>query len=215
MKTALGFLILAGTASTALAGVPLPVPGDQPMIPAANVTFAPLDSVSPAVGPVKYSSIPGPYYAYAAASFAKNDDYVSTSVGTMAVDTFKFVGGSVLAGGILDIFFLDVTNTTVVDSFGVSLPSGGNFIWSIGLGGAFNADAVGHVQIQTRGTTTGTWFMTVTAPSVGANNGLAGHGGVDGLPGGLGYGTFEFQVPAPGAMALLGLGGLMAARRRR
>lgn len=213
MKIMRGLLALAALAGTASADI-ISVPANQPMYEA---TGSPLDGPSPRGAPV-YSSIPGPYFAFAAGAFANRDDYTSTlpGVGNFTMDAMRFVGGVAAVGNILDFFFLDPANN-VVSSFGVSFPQAGDFIWTITLGAGLPAAKVGQMQIQNRTGSTGRWFMTTTAPSTGANNNLAGHGStIPPASGGPGYGAYELQnLPAPGALALLGLGGLMATRRRR
>jgi hypothetical protein len=209
MKTAFGLFAVAGLAAAANAGF-FDVNADQRMI--TTISAAPLDEIAPAGTPL-YSSIPGPYSAFSAAAFAFVDDYQTGGVGTFQVDAMKFVGGVTAAGGILDFFLLDNANN-VVSSFGVALPQAGNFIWTITLNTPVNAAHNGRLQIQTRGATTGQWFMTSTAPSVGTNSvafGLGSNLNPQRIA------AFEIQqlVPAPSSAALLGLGGLMAARRRR
>lgn len=209
MKIMRGLLALAALAGTASADI-IPVPSNQTMF---SATATDLDAPTPRGAPV-YSSIPGPYFAFAAGAFAHRDDYVTSlgGPGNFTCDALRFVGGVTAVGMILDFFLLDPLNN-VVSSFGVTFPQAGNFIWTITLGAGLPAAQIGQFQIQNRAGSTGQWFMTTTAPSVGTNNALAGHGSTLTPPG---YGAYELQnLPAPGALALLGLGGLMAARRRR
>ena len=59
--------------------------------------------------------------------------------------------------------------------------------------------------------TTGQWFLSDAGPSIGSEDVLIGGGG-----GGQFSHNFAINaVPAPGAAALLGLGGLIGFRRRR
>jgi hypothetical protein len=210
-------LVLCACAGAAF-GQALPVPST--LIQATPADAAELDSLGIQGTPV-YSSIPGPYAAFASGTFATRDDYQTTIPGGFAtrftMDQFKFVGGVSAVGGILDFFILEHNTNNVMASFGVQLGQAGDFIWTITLNGGAgigNIPAAGDVQIQTRGTTTGRWFMTTTAPLPGSNDNTFGHGSV--LTPNKGYGAFEMQkLPAPGSLALLGLGGLVATRRRR
>ena len=208
MKIAFGMLAVAGLAAAASADF-ITVPQNHRMM---SAVASQLDSVQIETT-VLYSSIPGPYSAFGVASFASNDDYTTTTggAGQFECDQLRFVGGVGQVGGILDFFFLDSTGTNVISSFGVTLGSAGDFIWTITNIGEL-ADHTGRLQIQTRGSTTGRWFMTTTAPSAGSNS----------LTTGLGsalapqrIAAFELNTPTPGSLALLGLGGLAAARRRR
>src|SRR4051812_17018922 len=209
---------VAGFAGTAAADF-LTVPANAPLYDAHNASIqaAPIGSSDGrAGGAPQYSSIPGPYSALAAASFSQRDDYTSIHVGgQFEVDAFRFVGGVTAVGGILDFFFLDnnVPTPNVISAFAIAFPQAGNFIWTI----TFNipdpiAKDAGQLQIQTRGTTTGQWFATTTAAAPGSNSFQTGYGSTFTTPA---IGTFEMQIPAPSSLALLGLGGLVALRRRR
>jgi hypothetical protein len=164
---------------------------------------------------VVYSSVPGPYGALAAASFSHRDDYASTATGAGGIfplHSIRFVGGVEVVGGILDFFLLD-SNEQTVSSFGVQFPNAGNFIWTITLTNPLPAANSGFFQVQTRDLTTGQWFATVTPANPGSNSFSSGYGSTFDPQR---IGAFELrEVPAPGALALLGLGGLFAARRRR
>jgi hypothetical protein len=216
MKNVVVSLItVAGLAGAASADM-LNVPAGQRVYTSSDVHMVatPLDSGgTDAGGTVVYSSIPGPYAAVAAGAFAQRDDYTSTNnTGSFNVDLFKFVGGVTAVGGVLDFFFLDNTAPTpnVVSSFSIQFPQAGNFIWTITFG---TSDPValdaGQLQIQTETGTTGQWFLTTTAASPGSNSFSSGFGSPTNIQ------CFEMQIPAPGSLALLGLGGLLAGRRRR
>lgn len=217
MKTVLKVVgLLALAAGTASADVRLDLPANHVMLPASAVTANALDSSASDRGAPVYSSIPGGYSAYAAGAFAKIDDYQSihpaTGSGNFKMDAWKFVGGVTAIGGILDFFFLDNSNN-VISSFGVTLNTAGDFIWTITPTIPANVAVNGRLQIQNRTGTSGRWFMTTTAPFPGTNSLTFGHGS-ELSP--QRQGAFELQaLPAPGAAALLGLGGLVATRRRR
>jgi len=185
-----------------------------------SVESAPLDSTAIQNLGV-YTGQAGPYSAFAAGAFAQNDDYQANLVGTpyesmsqFAVQQVIFVGGVTAVGGILDFFFLDAPGTTVVDSFGVSLPSAGDFIWTITLGPGIYADTNGRLQIQNRTGTSGRWFFTTTAPTIGTNSVTVGTGSALNPQRNQAYSINA--VPEPGTMIALGAGiAAIAARRRR
>lgn len=202
--------MLAGTASADF----IPLPSGHQMLSVEALSAQPLDAAQTR-GTAVYSSIPGPYAALVAGAFANRDDYTTNMAGTgnFSMDVFVFVGGVQQVGGILDIFMLDNANN-VVSSFGVALPQAGDFIWTITLATPINAAKSGQVQIQSGAGTTGRWFATSTAASIGSNSFASGHGST--FSTGARIAAFELQaIPAPGAAALLGLGGLLASRRRR
>lgn len=218
MKTVLKAVgMLAIAAGTASADIRLDLPSNHIMLPASAVTANALDAGGSTRGTPVYSSIPGPYSALANGAFAQRDDYVSvhpaTGSGNFIMDAFQFAGGVTAVGGILDIFFLDA-GLNVVSSFGVTLGSAGDFIWTITPTVPAPAAIGGFMQIQTRTGTTGRWFATSTPAAPGSNSFASGHGST--FSSGPKIASFQLQaLPAPGAAALLGLGGLVATRRRR
>lgn len=149
------------------------------------------------------------------------DDYDSIATGgTIDVQSYRFVGGVNVAGGVMFFEFFDSTST-FVDSFGVALPQAGNFIWTITIntfpGGVVIPDAGIH-QVVTDDVgafgpaALGQWFLSDANPTIGTSNPAIG-----GAAGGFSH-KFEINgefVPAPATAALMGLGGLVAARRRR
>lgn len=218
MKTVLKAVgMLAIAAGTASADIRLDLPSNHVMLPASAVEAIALDSGATSRGTPVYSSMVGPFSALAAGAFAHRDDYVSihppTGSGNFIMDAFKFAGGVTAVGGILDFFFLDA-GLNVVSSFGVTLPSAGDFLWTITPTVPAPAAVGGFLQIQSRTGTTGRWFATSTAAAPGSNSFASGHGST--FSSGPKIASFELQaLPAPGAAALLGLGGLVATRRRR
>lgn len=160
---------------------------------------------------VVYTGIPGTpgYQAFAARTGSLGfDDYQSTMAGNFDnISEFKFVGGVTAAGGILDINFFDA-DANAVSSVALQLPQAGNFIWTITTPGTLAAKN-GIMQIVARAGTTGQWFLTAAAPTVGTNQFGVGGAGTT-----LNH-AFELTVPAPSALALLGMGGIIAGRRRR
>ena len=160
----------------------------------------------------------GGYSAFAAATGAVGfDDYdsIGSANTTIDVSTFRFVGGVQQAGGIMFFDFFD-TNSAFVDSFGVALTNPGNFIYTITInsypGGVVVPEA-GILQVTVDAGFTGQWFLSSAPPTVGTQSSTFG-----GASGGALSHKFEINgdyVPAPASAALLGLGGLAAARRRR
>lgn len=159
---------------------------------------------------VVYSAIPGPYSAFPAANGSLGfDDYSSTMVNPVETLTaMRFVGGVVNAGETLNVEFYS-TSLVFISGFSLTLPQGGNFIWTItGLNNEIPQNGV--VQIVATGASTGQWFLTGTAPTIGTNDPTFG-----GANGGALMGTLELTTPTPGALAVLGMGGLVMGRRRR
>lgn len=171
-----------------------------------------------------YSSLTGGYAGFAGATGPIGfDDYQTTNVAdnVTTLAQFKFVGGVSTVGGILTMQFFDPNNgNSLFSSFNVALPQAGNFIWTITLGAQpdgsdsnFVIPTNGIVQIVADAATTGRFFFTGAAlpPAVGGNNPAFGSGAALNR-----NEAFELvSVPTPGALAVLGLGGLVAARRRR
>ncbi len=143
------------------------------------------------------------------------DDYTSIASGTTQITEFRFVGGVQQAGGVMFVDFFDSTGAAI-DGFGIQLDGAGNFVYTITVNSEVDVANVGFVQISLDDDgrfadgvqTTGQWFLSAEDATIGANG--AG-GGATGL-----NHNFELTtVPAPGAVALIGLGGLVAGRRRR
>lgn len=208
MKASIFVLALALTAGTAMAT-------DGYVIGYEPISDLPAPTTR-ASNSVVFSAIPGPYQAFAAAPGVMGfDDYDSALAGGNAfLQSFRFVGGLAATGNIRVEFYDAGAN--LINQFNVnSLPAGNN-IWNIGLesvAGAkdstFLIPEAGFVQIvSTSAGVNGQWFLSTTVPSVGTSSLLAGSTTTH-------THRFELTVPAPGAMALLGLGGLVAARRRR
>ncbi|MFK7884304.1 MAG: hypothetical protein AB8F26_09020 [Phycisphaerales bacterium] len=146
-----------------------------------------------------------------------SDDYTSTAAGSTTLTEFRFVGGVQQEGGVMFIDFFDAAGSAV-DGFGIQLTQVGNFTYTITVNTAVDITNVGFVQITVDDDglfgsgvqTTGQWFLSDAAATIGSN------GPAGGASSGALNHNFELTtVPAPGAMALLGLGGLVAGRRRR
>jgi hypothetical protein len=171
-------------------------------------------------GPTVFSSVPGPYSAFGVATgVASFDDYVSTQGAAFNLAQFQFVGGVAQAGGGITVAFFD-TASNPVNSFHTTLPSAGDFIWTITLGAqadggdsTFSINPAGFVQITIDAANTGRWFFTSTLPATGSDDVTIGTGSTLNPQRNNAYGLI--MVPAPAGTALLGLGLFAASRRRR
>ncbi len=192
------------------------------MLPSSAATGVPIDmgQYQGRAGPSVFSAIPGPYSAFAAATgVASFDDYVSTEAAPFTLAQFQFVGGVTAVGGGMTVAFFD-TAANPAGNFHITLPQAGNFIWTITLGSppdgadsTFVAPQAGFVQITVDAANTGQWFFTSTAPTIGTDDITVGTGAQLNPQRNNAFGLIK--VPAPSSLALLGLGGLIARRRRR
>ncbi len=195
---------------------------------AIDVSYAPITGGYSQRAPVDvFESVLGNYSAFPASSGILGiDDYasVATTSPNFFLAQLRFVGGVTAAGGILDFTFFDAAGAPV-NGFGIALPQGGNFIWTISFGTPANNNddstfAIPHdgfMQISARNPGTGQWFLTPNPTTLGADDPTVGFGpgGTSSTPAGFNYAFTLRQTPAPASLGLLGLGGLLAARRRR
>lgn len=143
---------------------------------------------------------------------AITEDYVSVAIDPLnGLTSHRFVGGVATANHVLYFAFYNPQGM-FLSSYGVRLPQAGNFVWTITpTPGSALADITpsGFAQmIPDTGAnnpdllpSTVTFRFTAGAPTVGSTAGTV-------------Y-RQTLTVPTPGALALLGLGGLVVGRRRR
>jgi hypothetical protein len=171
-------------------------------------TFAPGDE--------RYNAVPGPYAALPAGDGLRGFNYYETSSpgGPMFLGEMRFVGGTNTVGGSVTFNFFNWAGVVgeigdLVNSFSVTLPQAGDFTWTITLGEGFVIPTLGYVQMVNGTGGLSRWFLTNTAPTVGTSFGSPFEANPS-----QAFALIE-GVPAPGAIALLGMAGLLGSRRRR
>lgn len=214
-RIALGTLALAVAASAGLAN---PVPGNIDRS-GYEIYTGIADEIgtydAPRSGGQIYSDMqPGAngFVAFPMApGFVASSDYISTASGDQTMSQFRFVGGVDTVGGVVFFDFFDA-GAAFVDGFGVALPSAGDFIWTITFGGGVTVADAGFVTMTSDDL--GLFGPATQARMfLGDNGATVGNAGQEDIPG-FNF-NYEMTVPAPGAFALMGLGGLVATRRRR
>ncbi|MBL8047502.1 MAG: PEP-CTERM sorting domain-containing protein [Chthonomonas sp.] len=158
-----------------------------------------------------YSHMDSPYVAFAARGGGLGfDDYTASPNASFALTEMRFIGGVTAAGGQLRFDFFD-SASVFVTSFTSTFGTAGNFIWSItGLGAlGITLPGSGVMQITALGSTTGQFFLSNSAATVGSHVSSVGSTTTH-------QHSFELStVPEPGSMmALLGGFALLARRRR-
>ena len=217
--TKIAITTLVAAAGLASADVNLESVQDRSAYQMFNATATELGTQSRGgVGPTQYDNVaagPGGYVAFppSATNPLGVADYQSVAVNNIVLDEFVFVGGVDTVGETLFFDFFDAGGN-FVNGFGVSLSQAGNFIWTITINSEVEVAAGGFVQmsIDTGGFVNGNgqWFLSDGAAAIGDAL-LEDAGGGNNHN----FALIGSEVPAPGAVALLGLGGLVASRRRR
>ena len=165
----------------------------------------------PRADTVVYSHIDAPYSAFAAGNYLGFDDYVTTEAGpTTSLNSMRFVGGVTVANTALQFNFYNAAGTTLITSFALTFGTAGNFIWTITDIGGESIASDGIMEVVGVAGATGRWFLSTSATTVGSDDRTFGDSTTPNN-----QHSFELSVPAPGSLALLGLGGIIAGRRRR
>lgn len=170
-----------------------------------------------AEGDIRYNAVPGPYVSFPVGTGLRGFNFYQTN-GTgasMYLGQFQFVGGTDTVGGSLTFNFYQYSGSgtsygALANSFSVTLPQAGAFIWTITMDPGFEVPTLGYVEMVNGTGGLSRWFLTSTAPSVGTSFGSASANHPS-----QAFAMIEGAVPAPAAMALLGLAGLTRSRRRR
>ena len=170
-----------------------------------------------APGDARYDAMAGPYASAAAGTGLRGFNYYQTSGTGASMYLGEF--GTTVAGGSVTFNFYNYSGTgteygSLANSFTVNLSQAGAFLWTIDLDPGFEIPTLGYVEMVNGSDSVGLsrWFVTQTAPIVGSSLGSAF--AAQGYPS-QGFALIEGVVPAPGAIALLGMAGLARGRRRR
>ncbi len=134
------------------------------------------------------------------------EDYVSIQSDADYLNILRFVGGVSTVGDTLVFGFFNAGGN-LVDAFSVSFGSAGlTFVWTITINSDIFVPKEGFLVIQSAATNTGpaNWRSREAAPAIGTTTGAAFRWNME-----------VSDVPTPASLALLGLGGLAAGRRRR
>jgi hypothetical protein len=154
---------------------------------------------------------------------ASADDYDTTKNPGLYNDmfSFRFIGGSNIPNGVVFFTFFNTAFTSRIDSFGVRLPSAGNYIWTITITTPANLTFPDQGIVAMWGDTgffgpptQATWFVEHELPTIGTTS-PAFPGYTDGS-GAFLHHDFEINaIPEPATLAMLGLGVLTLISRKR
>jgi len=159
-----------------------------------------------------YRHMDGTYAAFPASSSLGFDDYTTTAFpgdSMVSLSSMRFVGGVTTANTSLRFNFYNAAGNTLLNSFDATFGQAGNFIWTINNLGGMNIASKGIVEVLGLDGATGKWYLSNSATTIGSDDRSFGDNTA------LYQHSFELSVPAPGSLALLGLGGVMNRRRRR
>ena len=162
--------------------------------------------------------------ATAATGFGGWDDYQTSTApggsyggGLDMMTAHEWVGGMTgnPSGTGLMFFTFFTALGTPFDSYGVALPADGAHYWGITITGGMYIPSDGIAQawfndgsFTAYGSQPGFWMYSEGAPSIGTNSDIVGQFAPN-------YNMHTIVIPAPASLAMLGLGGALAVRRRR
>jgi len=227
MKKLLICVALMGLVAATASAEPFTNPGNRSLTANLEITATPLQGGTPRVADYPIYENMGMtaslYYVSFQGGAVSADDYNKFVPGQSTVytmDHFQFIGGVAQPGQVMFFTFFD-SNGSYVSSFGVQLPYGGGYIWTItGAGGGSMGRPVhfgGFVQMWADDgsvvvLSTGIWYLNSDAPTV-CTTGPT----YPGLTVGGVYLDHKFAilVPEPGTLALFGMGIMTLVVRRR
>lgn len=205
MKKILALAAVAGLASVANAQIWTEVPDADGLMPQMTSGTGPLNQIDGFLGNRTdgTADLEDMYCIY----IANPALFGATTVGGASFDTQLFLFNAAGFG----VTFNDDSTGTQSTLSGVNVPGPGYY--NIAISG-YDRDAVSAGGQIWSDTPFGTERVADGPGAAGAINGWTGTGATN-VPYSIFLRGAEFCVPAPGAAALLGLGGLLAARRRR
>ncbi len=239
--SALAIIAVAGTAGVALGGPFDPIPADQRGIIGLGLLSADQYTLTatPIGSPGARGGAFGPEtFVYDGIEFTSAYTAAATSIGYIGFDDYQtstspggtfgggvdfmahhqWVGGltgtNPTTGGVMFVTFFTAFGTPF-SSYGVILGDG-LFYYGITITNGMYIPADGVVQLFANDGLAapaftgapGTWFYSTGAPTIGTNSNAFGNNAPD-------YNMHEIIIPAPASLAMLGLGGALAVRRRR
>lgn len=210
MRTSVAIVAVAGLAAVSAAELPevrLLVPGVDFTLSCEVVDDGGV--VNPAVTGMSYDAL-----AFGGTVTETNvnpggsiiEDYVSIQSDTDYLKIHRFVGGVAVANNVLEWRFFNAGGN-FVGGYGIPLPTPGlSNVWTITILSDLLVPKEGFLAMTSPVSNTGlaNWRKKDVAPAIGTTV-LPTHR----------WNMEVSDVPTPGALAVMGLGGLVAARRRR
>ncbi|MBX3363278.1 MAG: PEP-CTERM sorting domain-containing protein [Phycisphaeraceae bacterium] len=206
---------LAGVAFAAGAQLQLPDASKLKVIDGVNgfATYSPIDNEANTSSP-EFTGMSYDALAFGGTVTETNfnpgqfisEDYVSIQTDQDYLQFLRFVGGVSTVGDRLNFYYFNAGGN-FVDGFSVAFGQAGlTFIWTITINSDVFVPKAGFLVIESAATNTGpaNWRKKNVPPAIGTTTGDVFRWNME-----------VSDVPAPASLALLGLGGLAAARRRR